>query len=54
MAVIAYHVKLFHRMVAAVMGFGGGVLTAVLSFEPMKEVRGPLGLGQFGCESRRL
>ncbi len=36
-AVIAYFVELPHRLVAAVMGFGGGVLIAVLAFELMEE-----------------
>jgi zinc transporter, ZIP family len=44
-AVIAYYVELSHRLVAAVMGFGGGVLIAVLSFELMEEAYQHGGLG---------
>ena len=36
-AAIAYFFDLPHRLIAAVMGFGGGVLIAVLSFELMDE-----------------
>ena len=32
-AVIAYFVEFSHRLVAAVMSFGGGVLITVLAFE---------------------
>ncbi len=39
-AAIAYFLDLPHRLIAAVMGFGGGVLIAVLSFELMDHAYG--------------
>jgi ZIP family zinc transporter len=43
-AVIAYFAEFSHRLVAAVMGFGGGVLIAVLAFELMEEAYSRGGL----------
>ncbi len=36
-AAISYYLNLSHRLVAAVMGFGGGVLISVLAFELIDE-----------------
>ena len=36
-AAIGYFTPLTHRIIASVMGFGGGVLIAVLSFELVEE-----------------
>jgi ZIP family zinc transporter len=36
-AVISYYLNLSHRLVATVMGFGGGVLISVLAFELIEE-----------------
>ena len=36
-AVLAYFTNLAHRQIAAVMGFGAGILISTLSFELMEE-----------------
>jgi zinc transporter, ZIP family len=50
-AAIAYFTPLSHRVVASVMGFGGGVLIAVLAFELIEEahVHGGLGTAVLGA-----
>ena len=50
-AAIAYFTPLPHRVVASVMGFGGGVLIAVLAFELIEEahVHGGFGAAVLGA-----
>src|SRR5918992_482499 len=50
-AAIAYCTPLPHRVVASVMGFGGGVLIAVLAFELLEEahVHGGFGAAALGA-----
>jgi zinc transporter, ZIP family len=50
-AAIAYFTPLSHRVVASVMGFGGGVLIAVLAFELLEEahVHGGFGAAALGA-----
>jgi ZIP family zinc transporter len=49
-AIIAFFSRLHHRAIAAVMGFGSGVLISVISFELMEEayVHGGIVLTIFG------
>ena len=35
--IISYFINLPHRLIAAIMGFGGGVLISVLAFELIEE-----------------
>ena len=43
-AAVAYIIELPHRLIAGIMGFGGGVLISVLSFDLMEEAYGRGGL----------
>jgi ZIP family zinc transporter len=44
-ALIAFFTNLSHRLIAAIMGFGSGILISVLSFELMEEAYAHGGLG---------
>lgn len=42
-AMVGYYVKLHHREIATIMGFGGGVLISILSFDLVEEAYGQTG-----------